>query len=224
MPMVAWQVLSKLSYMNLKEYTLYYDLFRKYNFFYRQYLVIRLVLPTLCSPRKTNLNFLKIIFSFDLRKCCRLSYVYELSAILRHLFVIQGLTSTIQLAHLRGFPKSPEVDILRPVSAKGSARENSGEDPQILLNTIFDSLVYLNRSLTGRKHSISGHPAIICLNSNILVEVGFSHGYELQLTAEGAENLQIKHSQFLTQFNFTCVGLRRQTGFSFSCAPVGCRR
>ena len=44
-------------------------------------LVIRLVLPTLCSPRKTNLNFLKIIFSFDLRKCCRLSYVNELSNI-----------------------------------------------------------------------------------------------------------------------------------------------
>ena len=78
MPIVAWEGLSKLSYMNLKEFTLYHDLFRKYNFFYyRQYLVIRLVLPTLCSPRKTNLNFLKMIFSFDLRKCCRLSHVNE---------------------------------------------------------------------------------------------------------------------------------------------------
>ena len=127
MPMVAWQVLSKLSYINLK---------RKLMTTEQQILVLKtpihvkkIIYQKPCDKAGLANTLLSQEDQFELPEQYNIIFrKYNLKMKI-HQFewnisqsVVPISFSIVWKADLRGFPKSPEVDILRPVSAEGSAR------------------------------------------------------------------------------------------------------
>ena len=129
MPMVAWQVLSKLSYINLK---------RKLMTTEQQILVLKtpihvkkIIYQKPCDKAGLANTLLSQEDQFELPEQFNIIFrKYNLKMKMKipqfewNIFqsVLPISFSIVWKADLRGFPKSPEVDILRPVSAEGSAR------------------------------------------------------------------------------------------------------